>query len=80
MLERGGISLGQYRQLMGMRVEPNDPFKDKRVISANLLPLEDFFAGEQEEKPEPGTTGPPQTAGPGFPGEEVRGEERGTHL
>ena len=81
MLERGGLSLGQYRQLMGLRVEPDDPFKDKRVISANLIPLDDFFAGggTEIEPKEPGAGGPPQTAGPGFPGEEVKGPERGTH-
>ncbi len=80
LLERGGLSLGQYRQLMGLRVEPDDPYKDKRVISANMIPLEDFFGSPPKEVPEPGTTGPPQTAGPGFPGEELHGEERITHI
>jgi HK97 family phage portal protein len=85
MLERGGITLGQYRQFMGMRVDPSDPFKDKRVISANLLPLEDFFAGPPVGGEEPGTGKPVDSSGPGYPGESFPTQEnfkpqgRGTH-
>lgn len=81
MLERGGLTLGEYRQNLGIENDEKDEYKNKRVISANLVPLDDFFMpelapGEGEE--EPGA--PPQTAGPGFPGEEVRGEETITHV
>ena len=78
MLERGGITIGQYGAFMGMKMDENDPLKDKRVITANLIPFdESFFASplEETEKPE----GPPQTGPPVFPNEDVSREERGNH-
>ena len=49
MLERGGLTLGEYRQGMGMPVTNDDPWKDKKVMSTNLIPLDDFFAPPPEE-------------------------------
>jgi HK97 family phage portal protein len=48
-LERGGITLGEYRTGLGYKVKANDPFKDKRLISANLIDLETFFAALPDE-------------------------------
>jgi len=80
MLERGGISLGEYRQKMGFKIDPKDKFIDQKVMSANLIPLEDFFAPPRDEEEGgpliPGEGGPPQTGPRGFPGETEEGEER----
>jgi phage portal protein BeeE len=82
MLERGGLSLGEYRQKLGYKIDSKDKFNDKRVISANLVPLDDFFMagpkpGEEEES-EP--TGNLQTAPPVLPGEQVGGTGKVTHI
>ncbi|MHA1169613.1 MAG: phage portal protein, partial [Candidatus Hodarchaeales archaeon] len=50
MLERGGITLGEYRHRMGFKVDTNDEYKDKRVISANLTPIDEFFMSMPEEE------------------------------
>jgi len=48
-LERGGITIGEYRAGLGYKVDKKDPHKDKRVITANLLNLDDFFAAIPQE-------------------------------
>ena len=80
MLERGGLSIGEYRETNGFEVDPDDPWKDKRVMTSNLVPLDDFFMPPPEEdfeEEEDDEGAPPDTAGPGFVGDDVQGEERG---
>ncbi len=78
MLERGGISLGEYRKGNGFKIDEKDEFKDKRVMSQNLIPLDDFFMPpvDAEFEEEENETAPMDTMNPGLPGETEQGDEK----
>ena len=64
MLERGGITIGDYATALGypMTGEDKKTFGDKRVLAANLVSLDDAFTElpEEQEPPEGGFQ-PPQS-------------------
>lgn len=67
MIERGGMTIGEYARELGhpMDVEDEKKFGKKRMIAANLVPLDDAFM----QLPEEGIPGGEQPAKPKFPEE-----------
>ena len=57
ILERGGITFQEYREGLGYEVDEKDPWKDKRILSANFVNMDDFFLGLPEDGTENGGVG-----------------------